>query len=229
MTSNMTYEEYMSYASEIGTLERLLERTPEHRTIQRIGFQSRLVRIRQKIEGVPVPPRPKRLAAAFGGEPVIDGYGIDSNFGAEAVTIFSDTIRLIVAASTGELKATGEIPRTTLSQPIITDVALGSFGFVMELPPTASHEIRYPEQAVNQVQQLLRLAKEGGDDDLSLAAADLHPRAVIKVMELLDFVRKKRAHFAVSYQDNEVRFDSTTQVEAAARRLAPSNIERQTH
>lgn len=228
MTTDMNYDEYMSYASEIGTLERLLARTPEHRTIQRIGFQDRLERIRQKIEGVPVPPRPRRLAATFGGEPVIDRYGIDANFGADAVGIFSDTIRLTAAASTGELKATGEIPRTAMSQPIITGVALGSFGFVMELPPTPLHEISYPEQAVNQVQELLRLAKEGADDDLSQATADLHPRAVIKVMELLDFMRKRRAHFAISYQDHEVRFDSATEIEVAARRLNPANVERQT-
>lgn len=228
MTADMTYDEYMSYASEIGTLERLLERTPEHRTIQRIGFQGRLELVRQKIEGVPVPPRPRRLAATFGGEPVIDNHGIDANFGAEAVTIFSDIIRLTTAASTDELKATGGIPSTAMSQPIITGVALGSFGFIMELPPTPLHEISYPEQAVNRVQELLRLAKEGNDADLSQATADLHPKAVIKVMELLDFVRKKRAHFAVNYQDNEVRFDSATEIEDSARRLNPANVERQT-
>ena len=60
----------------------------------RIGFQGRLDLVRQKIEGVPVPPRPKKLAATFGGEPIIDNYGIDANFAAEAVTFFSDTIRL---------------------------------------------------------------------------------------------------------------------------------------
>ena len=41
MTTQMTYDEYMSYASEIGALERLLERTPEHQgscaSVSRVG------------------------------------------------------------------------------------------------------------------------------------------------------------------------------------------------
>ena len=47
-------------------------------------------------------------------------------------------------------------------------------------------------------------------------------------MDLLDFMRRKRAYFAISYQDNEVRFDSSAEIEAAAKRLAPSNIGRDT-
>ena len=227
MTTNMTYDEYMSYASEIGALERLLERTPEHRRIMRIGFQGRLDLVRQKIDGVPVPPRPKELAATFGGEPIIDSYGIDANFAADAVTFFSNTIRLTTAGLTGELLDTGQIPRSAMSQPIITGVALGSFGFVMELPQPLQG-ISYPEQAVSHVQELLRLAKEGEDDDLSLAAAEIHPRAVIKVTDLLDFMRRKQAYFSTRYQDNEVRFDSSAEIEDAARRLAPSNVGRET-
>ena len=65
MTTQMTYEEYMGYASQIGTLEHLLETLPEDRTIERMGFESRLRRIENRLRGVPVPPQPKKLAVSF--------------------------------------------------------------------------------------------------------------------------------------------------------------------
>ena len=230
MTTDMTYNEYMSYASEIGTLEHILEGMPEDMRIERIGLQSRLNRVRNRLEGVPVPPRPRQFAATFGGAPIVHAHGIDANFGAAAVNLFSDTIRLTTAGLTGELKATGQIPRSALSQPIITDVAIGSFGFVMDLPePTRSMDgISYPELAVKLVQELLRLAKEGDDENLSSAVADIHPRALIKIMGLLDFMRKNQAYFAINYQDNQVRFDSSSEIVYAANRLTPSSVEPQT-
>ena len=135
MSTQMTRAEYMSYAAEISTLKRLLEGLPEERATERYGFEYRLERAQQKIEGVPVPPRPRQWSTSFRSEPVQSNSGIDANFGAEAVTIARDSIRLTTAGATGELKPTGQIPRNAVDQPIITGVTLGPFGFVMELPP----------------------------------------------------------------------------------------------
>ena len=231
MSTDMTYDEYMSDSSEIGTLEHLLQGIPDERAVERIGLQSRLNRIRRRLEGVPVPPRPKKLSVSFDGRPVFGSYGVDANFGAEAVAIFSNTIRITTAGLTGELKATGQVPRSALSQPIITGVAFGSFGFEMEIPMPQDDPdgFSYPEEAINLVQELLRVTKEGADDDLSITTVALHPRAVNKVVELLDFMRKKEAHFATDYQGNEVRFNTDTEIENAVKRLAPSNTQIQTY
>ena len=184
MSTQMSHAEYMSYVAEISTLKRLLEGLPEVRATERYGFEYRLERAQQRIEGIPVPPRPRRWLTSFRGEPVQSNAGIDANFGAEAVTIASDSIRLTTAGATGELKPTGQIPRNALGQPIITGITLGSFGFVMELPPMEdSNNTPNPsEQAINSVQQLLRATLEGEDDQLAIAAAAMHPRAVNKVV-----------------------------------------------
>ena len=171
MTTQMNYNEYMWYRSEIHTLERMLSRIPEEdqdRVVMQIGFEERLQRARQKLEGVVPPPRPKKMEVSFTGEPVQSHYGIDANFAAESIAITSDAVRLDTAGATGELKPTGQIPRNTMGQPIITGVTLGSFGFELELPiPEGDpHGFSYPEQAVHRIQTLLASANEDSEEQL---------------------------------------------------------------
>ena len=232
MTPQMTYNEYMWYRSEIYTLERLLSRLAEDRVVLRIGYEERLQRARQKLEGVVPPPRPKKMEVSFTGKPVQSYYGIDANFAAESIGITSDAVRLATAGATGELKPTGQIPRNTVGQPIITGVTLGSFGFELELPiPEGDpHGFSYPEQAVHRIQTLLTSASEASDEELSNAAMSIHPRAVNKTGGLLDLMRKRGAQLAIQYQDNKVEFTTSDAIESVAKRLNPANMEdRTTH
>ena len=226
----MTYVEYMSYAAEINTLKRLMEGLPEERAIERIGFQNRLRKAQQKIESVPVPPRPKKLSVSFTGEPVQSHYGIDANFAAESIAIVSDAVRLATAGATGELKPTGQVPRNTMGQPIITGVTLGSFGFEMELPVPEGNPngFSHPEQAVQRIQTLLTSANEGSDEQLSNAASAIHPRAVNKAAALLDLMRKRNAQLVIDYQDNKVELNTSDDIERVAERLNPANVEDRT-
>ena len=230
MTTQMTHNEYMWYRSEIYTLERLLGRLPPDRVVMRIGYEERLERAREKLEGVIPPPRPKKLEVSFTGEPVQSHHGIDANFAAESMAIISDAIRLATAGATGELKPTGQIPRNTMGQPIITGVILGSFGLEMELPiPEGNpHGFSYPEQAVERIQALLTSAKEASDEQLYIAAMDIHPRAVNKVAGLLDLMRKRDAQLAMQYQDSKVELTSSEDIERVAKRLNPTNVEDRT-
>ena len=230
MTSQMTYNEYIWYRSEIYTLESLLSRLAEDRVILRIGYEDRLQRARQKLEGVLPPPRPKKIEVSFTGEPVQSHYGIDANFAAESIAIISDAVRLATAGATGELKPTGQIPRNTMGQPIITGVALGSFGFEMELPiPEGDpHGFSYPEQATQRIQTLLTSANEASDEQLYNAAMAIHPRAVNKTGGLVDFMRKRNAQLVIQYQDRKVELSTRDDIERVAKRLNPANVEDRT-
>ena len=230
MATNITYAEYMYDASQIGTLEHLLQGIPDSRAIERIGLQSRLDRIRKRLDGVPVPPRPKQLYVSFNGQPVVGSYGINANFAGNAINIFTDTFRATTASLTGELTDRGQISRRPLSQLLITGAANGSFGFLMEIPlPEADpYGFSYPEEAFNLLQELLRATKDGDDEALSAAMVTLHPRAVHTVAAFLNFLRKQKAQFATNYRGNEVRFDTDAEIADAATRLANSNTQIQT-
>ena len=230
MTTQMTYKEYMWYRSEIYTLERLLGRLAEDRVIMRIGYEDRLERARQKLEGITPPPRPKTMEVTFTGEPVQANYGIDVNFAAESIAMISDAVRLDTAGATGELKPTGGIPRKTLGQPIITGVTLGSFGFELELPVPEGdpHGFSYPEQAVHRIQTLLISANRASDEQLSNAVMNLHPRAVNKMADLLELMRKRGAQLVIEYQDNKVELTSSDDIEHVAEKLNPASREDRT-
>ena len=226
MSTEMTYVEYMSYAAEINTLKRLMDGLPEERASERCGFEYRLERAQQRIQGVPVPPRPKKLSVAFTGQPVHADRGIDAIFAAESVKTASDAFRLSTSGLTVQFNDTGQIPRNALGQPIITGVILGSFGFEMELPTPVDDRdgFRYPEEAINVIQNLLKSVSEDIDDDFSYVAAQLHPRAVNKVADLLELMRKRKAQFTVEYQGATVRFDTDDNIGNAARRLNRTNV-----
>ncbi len=226
----MRQDEYDSYASEIGTLQRILEGVTDDREIERRSLEARLRRLRERIRDAAVTPPPKKLTVTFTGKPVYENYGIEANFGATAVSMFSDTIRIATAAMTGELKDTGQIPRNAMGQPVITDVAVGSFGFELELPAVAGQpdSTSFPEEAAIKVQDLLRLSNEGSDDELSEIANDLHPRALNKVAQFLKFMVRREAQFVMDFDGKEVRFQNDREVEDSLERLAPSNIEDRT-
>ena len=170
------------------------------------------------------------MEVSFTGEPVQSYYGIDANFAAESLAIISDAVRLTTAGATGELKPTGQIPRNTMGQPVITGVTLGSFGFDLELPiPEGDpHGFSYPEQAVYRIQTLLTSASEASDEQLSGAAMAIHPRAVNKMGGMLDLMRKRDAQLAIQYQDNKVELSTSNDIERVAKRLNPANVEDRT-
>ena len=230
MTTEMTYNEYVWYRSEIYTLELLLNRLAEDKVILRIGYEERLQRARQKLEGIVPPPWPKKMEVSFTGEPVQSHHGIDANFAAEAIALVSDAVRLATAGATGKLKPGEQVPQNTVGQPIITGVTLDSSGFELELPiPEGEPDgFSYPEQAVHRIQALLTSASEASDEELSNAAMDLHPRAVSKTGTLLDLMRRRNAQLAIQYQDNRVKIRTKKDIERAARRLNPANVEDRT-
>ena len=76
----MNYKEYAFTASEITQLEYILSIMPESREIERIGLEYRLEKAKQRLEGVPIPPRPILTDVKFQGKPVVDDVGMEASF-----------------------------------------------------------------------------------------------------------------------------------------------------
>lgn len=230
----MNYKEYSFTASEITQLEYILSIMPEDREVERIGLEHRLEKAKLRLEGVPVPKPPRPIRLSFGGQPVIDGLGIDTNFGGKAATIFADLLALTVAGSTGQLEDTGAIPRRELSHQLISGVTRGSFGFEIELPTSTVAEdpsgepSNVAEEAVEMIQNLLTVALLGEDEDLAELTGEMHPRSVRKVAEFIDLMRNNGAGVEIGFQGKEVALRNSAEVEKAGRRLAERNIQEKT-
>ena len=136
----MNYKEYSFTASEITQLEYMLGIMPKDREIERIGLEYRLEKARQRLEGVPIPPRPKSIHVNFQGEPVVNGESIDANFAGKATTAFAESTAITTAGAAGQLHDTGAIPHRGFGRQLVSGVTGGSFGFEIELPPPTEDE-----------------------------------------------------------------------------------------
>jgi hypothetical protein len=73
------------------------------------------------------------VALFFGGEPVIGSKGIEASFAGSALESFQGLINKLFASKVnGGLNLKGKIPLTSNSNLMITHVAKGSFGFILD-------------------------------------------------------------------------------------------------
>jgi len=76
--------------------------------------------------------RPASVGLFFGGAPVYGSRGIAVDFGTTAVGHFQSIVSSQFASLEGAVGRRGPLPQRDRTQMIITDVARGSFGFVLE-------------------------------------------------------------------------------------------------
>jgi hypothetical protein len=68
----------------------------------------------------------------FGGRPVVGSRGVVADFGTKAIEQFQAVVSSTFAALEGRIGARGPLPQKERTQLYITDVARGSFGFILE-------------------------------------------------------------------------------------------------
>ncbi len=230
----MNYKEYTFTASEITQLEHILSILPESRVVERMGLEYRLAKAKQRLEGVSIPNPPQSIHLGFLGRPIVDGEGIEANFGGKASTLFADSVAITTAGSTGQLEDAGPIPRKGLSQQLIVGVSRGSFGFEIELPASAGNKDdpgepnNAAQEAVEMIQNLLTVALEGKDDELAELTGVMHPRSVAKVAEFVGLMKNNGAGVEIGFRGRETSLRNSSEVEKVSRRLAERNIQQKT-
>lgn len=122
-------------SSDIAAVESLIAKSREYG--DRIGefqFKKRKVSLEAELEALQgVAEHTGHVAVYFGGGPVLGSRGIEADFAGEALQAFQEIIQKQLAIEDGGgIAARGPIPNRAASQLLITDVARGSFGFMLE-------------------------------------------------------------------------------------------------
>jgi len=217
-------------ASEVATLKQLLKTLPADHLIERISLQSRLEDIQEKLAALPELSPVKKVKLTFRGRPVLGSQGIVADFGSRATTVFTDAFAAIAAGLDGSLNDAGPIPNRNKNELLITGVAIGSFGFELELPTPHAQQPLFPEEAAPEtamlkMEALLRLAATGSDDDLAEVIEQAHPRAVRKVYDFVDFLAKSEALCGLEFGGHVFRHLDDEQVRLSCERLRDDNIQ----
>ena len=122
----------------------------------------------------------------------------------------------------------GRIPNRAQNQILITDVAIGSFGFEFEEAAPADSQL--PLEGTSPVAQAFELfaeileASTKSDEELSEPVSRLGDRAIAGVVEFLDKMSAYDAYCTFSTKDHRFAFQGVEQVLISKSRLSPENI-----
>ena len=224
----MNLHEYRHLQAERDTLASFLAELPEESVIERMSLEARKEKIEQMIASWTPPSRePARARLTFRGKPVVGTHGIFADFGAVVVKAFVDAVAAIGTSQKTKLGAYGRLPNRGDYQLIITDTALGSFGFELEEVPRTGFfpEVSPVESAIKQTMSILK-ATVGTDETLTDATADAAPRALKLLGTFLKKLADKEAVCALEFKDDMFRFSNVDQVRQSESRLIRNNIYR---
>jgi hypothetical protein len=170
---------------------------------------------------------PARAQLTFNGRPVVGSYGIFADFGMKAVSGFTEAVAAVAATLAGPLFAKGPIPNRDQNQLLITNTALGSFGF--ELEEYRSGKLPFDEQsmlelALERTQSLLQGTINADDELLADAATELDQRALDKVRAFVKTLADNDAVCALQFRNRAFRFSDMGQVNRSLERLSQDNL-----
>ena len=200
---------------------------PDAAMLTRMSTQSRLHSVDTQLAQTPVDERgPARARLTFNGAPVIGSRGIFADFGMRAVSSFTDAVASMAASLSAPLAAMGPIPNRDQNQLLITNTAVGSFGF--ELEELRGQQLMIADEspvsiALERTRALLQ-STLGNDEDLADIASETDPRALEKIRGFLKVLAESEAVCAVQYGGHSVRFSDVGQIRNSLVRLGADNL-----
>ena len=142
----------------------------------------------------------------FGGKPVLGSRGIAAEFAGSALEKFQDLVtRTFAKAELGPLGKRGPIPQKENTQLMVTELARGSFGFVLD---EMSEQSELQETALKlMVDEVARIVEDTGspnEPDFEAILENLDPRTLIALKEF--FVILDNSEATIRIVDDERDF-----------------------
>lgn len=223
----MNRSEYLQLVAERSAIERMIAETPEEDVLDRASLSARLKSVEAELrQAEPDEREPARVRLTFRGRPVIGSHGIFAEFGMKAVNGYAESVTAMAASLIAPLAAMGPIPNRDQHQLLITNTALGSFGFELEEHRTG--QLMFTDgsavaQALDRAQSLLR-GSQGTDDELADSAAEADRRALDKVRAFLEVLADNDAVCTIQFGESVVSFTDVGQVRTSIERLSRENL-----
>lgn len=125
-----------------------------------------------------------KVALFFGGRPVLGSRGILADFGGKMLEVYQDLVSKRYAAieRAEPLRARGVIPLRDNAKFLVTEVARGSFGFVLEeAGQHPDHLETQLQQVVSDLSELIYQTAHSGDEGFEALAEMLDDRLLISL------------------------------------------------
>jgi hypothetical protein len=224
----MNQQDRLHLLAEQKFLREQLATLPESAKLTRMSDESRLHTIEEKLRQMPADEQaPARVQLTFNGRPVIGSYGIFADFGMKAVNSFTEAVSAMAASIQAPLASTGPIPNREQHQLLITNTALGSFGFELEEYLTQkliTDEDSPVAQALSKTRDLLQGTLGGTDEEFADFVSETDLRALEKIRGFLQILADNEAVCTLQYRERSVRFTDVGQIRKSLERLSQDNL-----
>ncbi|WP_272521101.1 hypothetical protein [Providencia sp. PROV202] len=219
----MNKDEYIYVLSERSQLLSMLESMDEGDVISRMSLEYRLSQLDEEIENANLNIHsPAKAVITFKGDPVLGTVGISSTFGAKILKAFNSAIAQV---STSLTSVTG----THRIEPmIITGIAKGSFGFVLE-EPARGDVLDFDEKSITSLSlektyKILSSAISGDDELLANELEAIDENSIKKIREFIDILVKEKTIFTIKNSDFSLVVRNPQQLETISYKLSVDNI-----
>lgn len=217
-----------SLSSEISTLNALLSSARQAGDIVgQMQLEHRIGELSSKLESLredELGDNSASVALFFGGQPVLGSKGIAAEFAGSALEQFQNLIAKVFANNEiGELGGRGKVPYKTKSELMVTGLARGSFGFVLdEMSEQIQLESSQLSHVIDKAALLLRDFAAQDDAVFEAVLEELDPRTLIALRELFTNLDSSKATIRVVEKELDFTLDGPAIYRAKIRTEATS-------
>lgn len=192
--------ELNSLNADLAAVEALLAlRSEDSDPVGWLQFSSRKINLMNELAKLEEQPDNKAsVALFFGGRPVIGSRGIHADFAGKVLETFQDMVakRSATIETGSPLGERGRIPGRSNAQLIVTEVAHGSFGFVLEEATQDADLIETPlKHIVEEVSDLIYRLSQEDDEGFESVVETLDDRLLASIKDFFKILDEGGATF----------------------------------
>lgn len=221
-----------SLSSEIATLNELLSSARQSGDfVGEMQLEHRISELSSKLESLREDTvfNSASVALFFGGQPVLGSKGIAADFAGTALEQFQNLIAKVFANNeVGDLGERGKVPFKANSALMVTGLARGSFGFVLdEMSDQVQMESSQLSHVIDKAALLLRDSAAQDDAIFESILEELEPRTLIALRDLFSNLDSSKATIRVVEKELDFTLDGPA-IHRAKIRTEATNIEEST-
>jgi hypothetical protein len=176
-------------------------------------LEKRKVKIESELQSLAAHPENRAsIALFFGGKPVLGSRGISAEFAGHMLQNFQELVaRKFAAAELGTLGVRGPIPMKQATDMMVTNLAKGSFGFVLdELSDQEEIDATALKVIVDEVVQTIEKVSSSNELDFEEVTEQLDPRLLISLKDFFVTLDSSEATIRLVDDLADISLDSTS-------------------
>jgi hypothetical protein len=215
--------------ADLAAVESLLaSRTEEEDPIGWKHFQDRLSELSEQLTTVERQlDTTASVALFFGGRPVFGSRGIEADFGGQALQQFQTAVNTRLAELSTTVGSRGPLPLWAQGQMLLTDLARGSLGFVLEEANNVELVDSQLKSAVEDVVDLIHGLTSSDDELFEAATEDVDKRVFASVKSFIKLIDDKGATLRIVEGDRDFALQRDA-IEIASQRVEDLQIDEDT-